>query len=150
MAEMAKSEDLMAHVPAFYRVIERHVLASVSAKINVADLRRVQARLLVPGLEIDWGSYAKPYLVTFRCLMDMFHIHRRKMLEVLPADQKIDFYFDNQSDKKAIGEMWDDYIKERPDDVRKFYGVAPSFRDDEEFLPIQAADFLGMVGSQMV
>jgi hypothetical protein len=71
----------------------------------------------------------------------MFHIHRLKMTELLPADQKIDFYFDNQSDKKAIAEMWDNYIIERPEEVRKFYGAAPSFRDDEEFLPLQAADF---------
>jgi hypothetical protein len=141
MAQMAASEGRMAHIPAFYRVIERHVLASVSAKINVADLRRVQARILVPGLDIEWGTYKNPYFVTFRCLMDMFHIHRPKMSELLPADQKIDFYFDNQSDKKAIVEMWDNYIIERPDEVRKFYGAAPSFRDDEEFLPLQAADF---------
>jgi hypothetical protein len=141
MAQMAASKDRMAHIPAFYRVIERHVLASVSAKINVADLRRVQARILIPGLDIDWGTYANPYLVTFRCLMDMFHIHRHKMTELLPAEQKIDFYFDNQSDKKAIIEMWQNYIKERSEEVRKFYGAAPSFRDDEEFLPLQAADF---------
>jgi hypothetical protein len=141
MAQMAASKDRMAHIPAFYRVIERHVLASVSAKINVADLRRVQARILIPGLDIDWGTYANPYFVTFRCLMDMFHIHRHKMTELLPAEQKIDFYFDNQSDKKAIIEMWENYIKERSEEVRKFYGAAPSFREDEEFLPLQAADF---------
>lgn len=141
MAQMAASEDRMAHIPAFYRVIERHVLASVSAKINVADLRRVQARIFLPDTVIDWGVYANPYFVTFRCLMDMFHIHRLKMTELITADQKIDFYFDNQSDKRAIVEMWDTYIKERPEEVQKFYGAAPSFKDDEEFLPLQAADF---------
>ena len=117
------------------------MLASISAKINIADLRRVQARLLVPGIDIDWGLFANPYFITFRCLMDKFHIERLNLTEILPADQKIDFYFDNQSDKKAIIEMWDGYLKERSDEVRQFYGATPSYRDDEEFLPLQAADF---------
>lgn len=141
MSEMAATEERRSRVPAFYRVIEKHVAVSISAKINMADLRRVQARLFVPGLDIDWGLYANPYFVTFRCLMDKFHIERQRMTEWLPDDQKIDFYFDNQAEKGAIAVMWDSYIVERPDDVKRFYGAAPIFRDDEEFLPLQAADF---------
>ena len=37
--------------------------------------------------------------------------------------------------------MWDDYIKERPNEVRGYYGACPRFEDDEEFDALQAADF---------
>lgn len=141
MSEMAATEERMSRVPAFYRVIEEHVQASISAKIYLPDLRRVQARIFAPGLDIDWGLYANPYFITFRCLMDKFHSERPRITEWFPEDQKIDFYFDNQAEKGAIAAMWDNYIAEREDKIKRFYGAAPSFRNDEEFLPLQAADF---------
>lgn len=141
MAEMAASEERRAHVPAFYRVIERHVLASISAKISIADLRHVQERILVPGLEIDWDKFSSPYFVTFRCLMDKFHAERPYLTEWLPADQTIDFYFDNHAEEDEITKMWGHYVSERSGEIRNFYGAAPIFRSEEEFLPLQAADF---------
>lgn len=141
MAEMATNEERMSRVPAFYRVIEKHVSVSISAKIHIPDLRRVQARILVPGIDVDWASYANPYFVTFRCLMDKFHIERQRLTEWLPKDQKIDFIFDTQSERREIAAMWSNYILERPDEIREFYGAEPVFKDDEEFLPLQAADF---------
>ena len=141
MAEMGATEDRMAHVPAFFRVIERHVLASISAKIDIADLRRAQSRILVPGLEIDWDKFSNPYFVAFRCLMDKFHAERPYLTEWLPADRKIDFYFDNHAEEDEISKMWGNYLNERSSKTREFYGAAPIFKDAEEFLPLQAADF---------
>lgn len=141
MREMATNPDRMERVPWFFRIIEKHVLGFVSAKIDMSDLKRAVSRIRVPGVEIDWGKYANPYFVTFRCLMDMFHIHRPQMAEAIPLDEKIDFYFDNHVEVAAIDAMWSNYLKERPDEVRQYYGANPVFRDDKEFLPLQAADF---------
>ena len=100
-----------------------------------------RARLWAPGFQIDWGYLNNPYMVAFRCLLDMFHLKRSDMSEIIPLDEKIDFFFDNQSEKKAIISSWENYVLERPDETRKYYGATPRFEDDEEFLPLQAADF---------
>jgi hypothetical protein len=139
MAEMAMTDERMERVPAFFRIIENHILGYVSCKIDISELRNIRFRLQVPGTVIDWGMFGNPYLVAFRCLLDMFHLHRAKMQ--LLSNEKIDFYFDNQSEKGVIISMWDDYIARRPDETRQYYGATPRFEDDEEFLPLQAADF---------
>lgn len=141
MAEMAQNKERMCHVPAFYWVIEKYVQASISVKININDLALVQKRILVPSMDIDWDKYASPYIVAFRCLMDIFHTARNDMIEFFPKNQKIDFFFDDNSEKEVIIEMWDNYIKNRSEKVREFYGSLPHFKNDEEFLPLQTADF---------
>lgn len=141
MSEMAQSADKRSHLPAFFRVIERYVFASISARISTADLRRIQARILVPGIEVDWGLYANPYYVTYRCLMDKFHAARPAMTEWIPQDEKIDFIFDGHRSERQIRAGWNDYIDGRADELRAFYGSCPTFEDDEDFLPLQAADF---------
>lgn len=140
MAEMALNEERMARVPGFYRIIENHVLGFVSCKIDISELRGIRSRVQVPGLEIDWAMFGNPYFVAFRCLLDMFHLQRSRMTEVIPSEERIDFYFDNQAEKNAVVAMWDSYIKERPEETRLYYGATPRFEDDEEFLPLQAAD----------
>lgn len=141
MAEMAMNEERMARVPIFFRVIEDHVLGWVSARIDASALRRAISRIVVPDLEIDWGTYGNPYYITFRCLVDLFHLHRADMADAIPLNEKIDFYFDNRAEKKPILEMWDNYIRARPDAIGHYYGVTPRFEDDTDFLPLQAADF---------
>jgi hypothetical protein len=141
MREMAREPARIARVPLFLKVIEDHALVYVSAKINIAELRSARSRIVVPNINIDWGVFANPYFVAFRCLMDNLHASRPRMGHVLPLSDKIDFYFDNRTDKKAIVTMWDDYVARRRDEVRRYFGANPRFEDDEEFLPLQAADF---------
>lgn len=131
----------MARVSGFYRIIENHVLAHVSCKIDMSELSAIRRKFYIPGTVIDWGNYGNPYFVAFRCLLDMFHLRRTEMAEVLPLQEKIDFYFDNQSEKRVIIAMWEKYISTRSDDARQHYGATPRFENDEEFLPLQAADF---------
>ncbi len=71
----------------------------------------------------------------------MFHNNRDKLNVLVPQGQKIDFIFDKAGESKAILEVWGDYIKNRPDEIRQYYGATPRFEDDEEFKPLQAADF---------
>ena len=141
MSEVAASEELMNYLPAFYAVIEKYVMASVSCKISSHDLKRIQSRLFVPDVQVDWEKFTSPYFVTFRCLMDMFHSRRAELAEWIPDDEKIDFFFDYHSDSGAVAAMWDNYMRERPEETRKYYGGQPSFRNDESLLPLQAADF---------
>lgn len=141
MHEMAENPERMERVQAFFRVIERHVLVSLSCKINLAELVRAKNRIFVPNLRIDWGFLDNPYMVTFRCLLEMFHKNREKIRKVIPPDENIDFVFDRQSEAGAIHAAWNSYVDNRDEEVRHRFGGMPRFEDDEEFLPLQAADF---------
>jgi hypothetical protein len=61
--------------------------------------------------------------------------------EVLTAGEKIDFIFDEQTEKKVIYRIWDEFAETRPDSYRVTLGNTPRFENDQDFLPLQAADF---------
>lgn len=143
MKEMAATPERMARVPAFFRVIEKHVMLSLHIKIGLRDLERAKARLWAPLRKIDWGFFQNPYLVAWRCLLDHMHgpASRPIIEEVLPAGKKINFVFDQQTEKKFILPIWDEFVATRPDSYRATIGSTPRFEDDQEFLALQAADF---------
>jgi hypothetical protein len=76
----------------------------------------------------------------FRFLMDTFHAAREEASDYLKPTDKVDFYFDNQAEEKPILDTWDDYIMAREPAIRAVYGAAPQFKNDKEFLQLQAAD----------
>ncbi|MCK5518386.1 MAG: DUF3800 domain-containing protein [Alphaproteobacteria bacterium] len=140
MNEMAINKERMSRVQAFYRVIEDHVQCSIACSYNMKDLEKAKNRIFVPGLAIDWGFLNNPFLFAFRALMDMFHTRKEEFIKAIQLDQKVDFYFDNQTEKKFVYKFWDSYMNERPETCRKYFGIVPRFEDDKEFLPLQAAD----------
>lgn len=142
MAEMAGSPERMSRVPGFYRLIEDHLRLSVSVRFNANDLARARKRLYVPGVTIDWGFAENPWMVAFRSLVDMFHSPnvRADAADVIPADAVVDFIFDDHSHKGQIRAAWDQYLRERPEEVLKRFGREPRFEDDRAYMPLQAAD----------
>lgn len=144
MSEMAAFEGRMERVSGFFRIIEKHVVHSISCRINTHELMRASQRIYVMGTSINWGPVLNPYFAAFRVLMDHFHARRADMLtdeRLELSAAKIDFYFDERSDKKLVRRIWDDYIEMRPPDIRALYGNEPRFENDREFLPLQGADF---------
>jgi len=143
MTEMAQTPERMSRVPGFYRLIEQHAQHSLSCRIHVGELARAFDRVQVPRTNINWGDIRDPYVAGFRALMDHFH-YRRDDIERdsgrLPADAKIDFFFDDHSNKNKIRKMWDSYMDAREPEKRALYGDEPRFEDDRAFLPLQAAD----------
>lgn len=138
-----RGQGAMERVPAFFKIIEKNVFGFVSAKIDISELKRAQSRIIVPEAInpiIDWGRYANPYYIAFRCLMDKFHIARHENEADFPIKEPIDFIFDERTDAEAIMVGWSDYIKNRKEEVKKYYGATPVFKNDREFLPLQAAD----------
>lgn len=142
MNEMAALAERMDRVPAFFRVIEQHVAMAVHVKLNVADLERAKARIWVPAKTINWGFIAYPFIVSFRCLLDYLYGHREMFDTVLPPGEQIDFIFDDQTEKKMIWKVWDEFVETRPDNYRaNASGSPPRFENDQKFLGLQAADF---------
>lgn len=143
MSEMT-SPERMQRVPHFYRLIERHVITSVSCRVNMEDFARARERNAEMAsrlnISIKLGRWENPYYVTFRLLLDHFHKNREKFKSKLPLDQKIDFIFDDRSEKSFILAAWDEIMEKKEPQERELFGATPRFEDDQDFLPLQGAD----------
>jgi len=140
MTEMMSNPQRRQDTAAFFRVIEKHVACSISCAFNVDDLRAARGRVYVPDAPINWSKMRNSYFFAFRLLMDTFHAHKEKMSNVIPMDERVDFIFDDQSEKSLVLSAWDGYLASRPADMKPRFGSMPRFENDEEFLPLQAAD----------
>jgi hypothetical protein len=142
MKQFITSEHMMKIFPSLIDVMRRNVDVVIVLKIDHNDIERVQSRMFVPNMIVDWGEYRNKFIVAFQCLIDMLHIEIAKRPGELDFLRKIDFIFDEQKEKILIEKMWANYIANRPKDVREVYGKQPEFRDDKDFPPLQAADLL--------
>lgn len=154
MSEMAAR---MRDVPPFYRLIEKYAALGVSCKIDVRELARAIDRIWIDGRHINFNHMVNPYFVAFWMLLQVFHTERQKdprlfsvlgsddksvpLSNILPLDQKVDFYFDEHSSKKSILDVWDFFLTDAPGELLALYGPQPRFENDEDFMPLQAADF---------
>jgi hypothetical protein len=142
-----KMSEMINHinrVPPFYHTIENHVIMSISIKIDLGDFARAKQRIWSDNAHIVWGPEHEPYW--FACSMLLLQFHRSRyeqqlLADWLPLDKKVDFYFDNRSGSGTLLDSWEESVAEEPEEFRELYGARPRFEDDEEFLPLQAADF---------
>lgn len=152
MSEMAKY-NRMDNLVAFYATIASHAEIGIACildrKAQERVLDRITAAIAYPGrdaatldLEYFKRPWRDPFYLSFRMMMDSFHVARVQQPELVPLDEVVDFYFDDTHQKKHIHAIWEDYLAERPQEFRSAYGREPRFENDEEFLPLQAADFL--------
>lgn len=145
MSEMAQFPDRMKRVPASYALIEKYVTLSVSVRLNLLEFRRAheitKTKLSHIGLAPDYGKWCNPFVMAFKGLMDEFHLSRSEdaIKGKIPIDAKVDFIFDDQSEKKFLLREWEDYLSKR-EEARSLFSSHPRFENDQEFLPLQAAD----------
>lgn len=142
MKEIAPRSNCMEIVQAFYRIIEKHCELAISAKIDKRELDNAIGRVVVPNVAIDWGWWRNPYNVSFRILMDMFHSQWavNAAETVLSERGPVDFFFDDKEEKGPILAAWDDFLRDKPPEVRRLYGAHPIFESDKRLKPLQAAD----------
>lgn len=140
MSEMALSPERMERVAPFYRVIEEHAQLCVSVSMKISDLHAAKARIFTPGISLDWGFVNNYYMFVFRLLLDIFHHRKNAFEEIIPVSEKVDFIFDKQAERKQILAAWDEFSEPMPQEVKNRLGADPRFEDDQEFLPLQAAD----------
>jgi len=144
--EMASSPEGLANMPAFVRLIEKYAFMSVGAILPLENHKRAINRILVQDTVgnhhgVTGNLVDNPYITTFLSLMKTFHAARveMKIPFELPNDAGVDFFFDKRSEAKALLSAWDSfetYFK----GMGWSYGGMPRFVDDEDFLPLQAAD----------
>lgn len=146
MREMAATEERMQRVSAFYRVIESIKPLGITFHLKLSDLQNAIGRISLThdyftNIDFDKSAF-NDYRIAFFGLLRLFHDFRDNdlMQEFLALDQKIDFIFDETSNKKSILEYWDEFMANNPNKDR--FGATPRFENDDDFLPLQAADFL--------
>ncbi len=143
MAQMAHP-DRIGRVGLFHEIIQRNAMAGVTFTLDQRDLHSALNRLSIDHIEtILWESGLNPYVISVRMFMETFHRLRaeKQFIRDLFGDEPIDFYFDENSQKKWLLCVWDEFLNSLTPRERALYGATPRFERDEEFLPIQAADF---------
>jgi hypothetical protein len=142
MSEMAANPERMARLAPFYRLIEEYVALSVSVWFRPRDLIRAFNRLQVPNRPLAFLPSVRHFHVAFYGLLENLVGASAEIEEVRSLlDLPIDFYFDEQSERKPIIESWRDYVERQGSTFRDFVRGDPKFEKDHEFLPLQAADF---------
>jgi hypothetical protein len=146
MSEMVRNRKRKAHVPTFFKVIQKHVLTSISCRMNIKDLKAAKRRIVYPGCgddDVDWGYTKNPYCFAIRTFYDQFHIYKSNWSQFIPTGEPVDFIFDEDSDKPTqamVISEWPRYIQNCSNETRGLYGACPRFEDDEVVLQLQAAD----------
>lgn len=147
MAEMAAVPERLEDTQAFYRVIERHAMISLSFSMRKSDFQRGVDRIVLLGGDGSWGAprgiqIESLYVWAFAKLLDMFNNARTDptISDIVPLSEKIDFYFDDLSEKAHIIPAWEGFIQSCK--YPELFGPTPRFEDSAQFMPLQAADLL--------
>jgi hypothetical protein len=142
--KMDEMKSRMDSVPLFYDVIRKYAKFNISVMVNARDYERAKSRIWSDNVDIAWTPDTDPepmlarnllYLVYNACWED------ERIREWISPGEKIDLYFDRGGRSKNILLDWDDAVAKLPDHIADLVGDEPRFVDDEEFYPLQAADF---------
>lgn len=108
-----------------------HAAGGICFAVPINPLEEAAARYGLTGT-----SVAKPYLWAFKGVINGLAQHQREW----GLTEPVDFIFDERPEKKDVLEGWEVHRQTVPDEVRFIMGRPPVFADDEEVLPLQAAD----------
>lgn len=137
MAEMFSERD-RERCRWFFNVIEDHALAAISCTIPVRELRRQVSRIFDdPRERAELGN---PWHFAMTELTGVFVNHKEK-LPNLP-NEPVDFVFDETANKKVLIEGFEAATLMHGGADKLPLTSTPSFRNDKEYLPLQAADML--------
>lgn len=129
----------------FYRIIENHdIPISVDVVIDIEMLNKVANKL-------PWRSrlgFPKSYLE--KLVRNPYHLATKAIMQsifnnaqAIGFEEPIDLIFDEKiHEKKTIWGGWDYFKNTISDDKKAMIGDRPDFKDDEKFLPLQAADLV--------
>jgi hypothetical protein len=118
----------------FYRVIEQYVWSVFCCVIPVSAYRGAIAKFPFPQFEPP-----TPYQLAFIAIVDRLC----RSYEELGYEGRIKFVFDEQMNEDAkILARWDWILERLPEGTQNMVSRTPAFERDDEFLPLQAADFI--------
>jgi hypothetical protein len=136
------TEKFYEFLPAFYKTIRKHAMCTFGFAFNVDQFERSLAKFsALPFLNVEWNKTANHFIFAFAVLMNVIASQKSEIDKRIGTTERIDFIFDNHGDKRAILLGWDLFVETLGDEFRRHFRATPRFDDDENFLPLQAADF---------
>jgi len=114
-----------------YRIIEEFLPGGFCVAIPIKPLKLVCEEL---NIGLRWR---RPYYMAWIAVISVF----RKFYTKGGWKQSLDLIFDEQIESKIVLEAYDILTMKQNGDMAPFKN-RPIFRNDEEFLPLQAADLL--------
>jgi hypothetical protein len=154
--KMSEMQAHMEKVPAFYEVIRRHALVAVSMTIFEDDFEAALARIWSDNTVLVINPVRElRYMVKTTIMEGIYNYLGRntgnstinklgdRVEKALEGNfgQPLDIYFDNESGSDLLLEWWQEMSEEKKWLAPESVGGMPRFEDDEDFLPLQAADF---------
>lgn len=115
-----------------YKLIDRLPIFGLSCAIPIHDLTKVISEL---GIDTYWNN---PYYLAWRAVITM----ALEGAGLLGLIDPIEFIFDEQSDKVRVINSWDNFYNSCPISYRRKIQGTPSFKDDKNIMPLQAADLI--------
>jgi hypothetical protein len=125
---MRDSDEATERVARFYKICCQHIKGAIILSLNLERYKELFRDLRV------WKN---PY-----CFMFFMSIYVYRLeFEKLNLPREAEFIFDRQiGAERLLKEGWN-YFEEHNPEVAKLLGDFPKFRDDQQALPLQAADF---------
>lgn len=133
MTEMVHRPEIAGY---FYRTIEEHdILAAISCVFDTAGLVRFVDEFIGPSA-VGYRNLKNPYLYASRQIIENLAMAQEKM----GLHEPIDFIFNDEAEKSRLVPHWDWFRASLKPELRRLVCNSPIFRNDEEFMPLQAAD----------
>jgi len=129
-----KQRDFAAY---FYRTIEEYnIEVALSCAFDTAGLARFVDAFIPKSPHLDRRALKNPYLYAARQIIENLALAQEKM----GLREPVDFIFDNESEKKRLSPHWDWFRASLAPEVKRLMGRDPIYQDDEQCMPLQAAD----------
>lgn len=131
-----KQRAIERRVCEFVKIIQKHAMLRVSCSMRRDDYRELFGdRFFRAGSALRKINH--PYFFCFWALIHGIIDFQRQN----GWDTSIDFIFDEQGGMGTETVRWHPIFKKTaPPHLQSYFGSPPIFRDDKEFLPLQAAD----------
>jgi hypothetical protein len=118
----------LEHAKFHYFTIRKFIQGAITMVVPIEPLKRIAA-------ETGVTQYANPYLWAIKGIINGTAQYQRDW----GVTQPIDFIFDERGEEAQVQNAWDFYTETIPLAERSITGKRPSFQNDENVLPLQAA-----------
>jgi hypothetical protein len=130
MAEAAQRDPLISGY--FYRIIENHLDQLFALGVEIDGLRRAVRELNLSK------EFENPYAIIYPMMYDFTLAYRHE----IGISEPVDFFFDKHGSRRQVEEGFRYMLSQAQEERRHMMGEPPRFEDDDQFLPLQAADLL--------
>lgn len=138
MSEMAQLDERMERLAPFVHVMKSCIPFSISCGFSFSDYNNAKSSLVVVGADMGKVRF-NPYEINLKTLLVAFGEQIDNYLLTVGVGERVRFTFDHRPEEKRIVKDWAKWIERFPNSRR--YSDPPKFEDDNECLPLQAADF---------